>query len=156
MMFQVHRIYNALVPFKGKGMLVAGISKGIYRPADVSYRGDVESPKCLAGKDTEPYLDLVQPGSMGRDIMEMNTGVSCLPPVMFRLMGIEVIKDYMQLLVRIKSYGLVHKVQKLTAAAMAIVAGMSQPRSHLQGGKQGGGAMTFVFVAKPTECLSIG
>ena len=155
-MFQVHRIHNALVPFKRERMFVTGISKGIYSPADVSDRGGVESAKRLAGKDAEPYLDLVQPGSMGRDVMEMNARVSRQPPVMFRLMGIEVIKNYMQFLVRIKSYVLVHKVQELAAAAMAIVAGMSQSRSHFQSSEQGGGAMTFVLVAKPTERLSIG
>jgi hypothetical protein len=113
-------------------MFVTGSSKGVYRPANVFDRGGVESSKRLTGEDTEPYFNLIQPGSVGRNVMKMNTGVSCQPPVMFRLMGVEIIKNYMQFLVRIKSYGLVHKVQELTTATMAIVAGVSQSRSHFQ------------------------
>ena len=75
-MVQVHRVHNTLVPFKREWMFVTGFSEGIYSLADVSDRSCIEPAESLAGKDAEPHLDLVQPGSMGRDVMEMNTGVS--------------------------------------------------------------------------------
>src|SRR4030042_6823126 len=110
---------NTLGPFKWERVLVTCISKSIYGTTNIFDRGGIKPLQCRARKDTEPGLDLVQPGSMGRDVMKMNVRMLRQPPVMFGLMGVEVIKDNMQLFVRINSNGLVHKVQEFTAAGMA-------------------------------------
>src|SRR4030066_1463609 len=144
------------MPLKWYGMFVTSISEGVYSLADIPDGGGIEATERLSGKDAEPHLDLVQPGRMSRYVMEMNSGVSVQPPVMFGLMGIEVIKNNMQFLVRIKSYGLVHKVQELPAAAMAVMSGMRQSRSHFQSSEQCSGAMSFVLVAEPSKRLAIG
>ena len=110
MMFQVYRVHRASIPLEGDGVLVTRISKGVYSSADIRDRGSIETAKRLAGKDTEPDFDLVQPRSMGRNVMKIHARVSRQPSVMFGFMGIKVIKYYMQFFVRIKSYGLIHEV----------------------------------------------
>ena len=46
-------------------------------------------------QDREPDLDLIEPGSTGRGEVEMYVGMTLEPAVVFRLMGVEIVEDWM-------------------------------------------------------------
>ena len=144
-------MHNVLGPFEGDGALVASLGKGIYGTADIAHRGGVKTPQGSTRQDAEPDLDLVEPGSVGRDVMEVDIGMPSQPPVMLGLMSIKVIQDNVQLLVGVLSDQTVHEVQELTPAPAAIVAYRHRPSGNLQGSEEGGGPVAFVFVAEPAE-----
>jgi hypothetical protein len=45
----------------------------------------------------EPYLHLIEPGGVGRRKMEMDILVPSQPAVVFRLVGIEIVQNHMDL-----------------------------------------------------------
>ncbi len=124
MMFQTHRMDYALGPFKGHGILVPNICKGVNSFANVSYRGGTQFLKRLSCEDAEPDLNLVQPRSVGGSVVEADTWVSGKPPIVFGLMGVEVIQDNVQLLVRVERDNTVHEVQDLPTATVAVMIGV--------------------------------
>ena len=48
----------------------------------------------------EPYLDLIEPGGVGRRKMEMDVLVPSQPAVVFGLVGIEIVQNHMDLAAR--------------------------------------------------------
>ena len=68
----------------------------------------------LPGKDGEPDFDLVEPGGAGRRKVEADIGMS-LEPGLIPLVGIEVVEDRMDLLVRVESDDVVHEGKELDA-----------------------------------------
>ena len=58
-----------------------------------------EAPERSAGQDREPDFDLVQPGAMGRRVVEMHVPMARQPLIAPRLVGGQVVKDDVKLAV---------------------------------------------------------
>ena len=90
-------MHNSLGPLKGHRMLITGIGESVNGLAHlVGVRGAQAAQDGL-GQDAEPYLHLVEPGGMGRRVMQIDRGVAGQPPVMLGLMSAQVVEDHMQL-----------------------------------------------------------
>ena len=77
-------MHNSLGPLKGCRMLITGIGESVNGLAHlVGVRGAQAAQDGL-GQDAEPYLHLVEPGGMGRRVMQIDRGVAGQPPVMPR------------------------------------------------------------------------
>ena len=75
-------MHNSLGPLKGYRMLITGIGESVNGLAHlVGVRGAQAAQDGL-GQDAEPYLHLVEPGGMGRRVMQIDRGVAGQPPVM--------------------------------------------------------------------------
>ena len=149
-------MYQALGPLEGDGMLVSGCGEGINGAAYIAHRGRVETLEGCPSENAEPDLHLIEPGSMGGSVVKVDQGMAGQPPVVFGLVRVQVVHDHVQLAVGIMRHELVHEVQELTASASGVVASVHESRGHLQGSKEGRGAMPFVFMAKPSQGLPTG
>jgi len=78
------------------------------------------------------------------------------PPVVLRLVSIQVIEHDVNLAVRISRHNLIHKVQKLAAAAARVVTGHYLTSGDIQGREKRGGSMPLVAMTEPVECLTVG
>lgn len=76
----------------------------------------------LAGKNGEPDFDLVEPRSAGGREVEVDVGMS-LKPGLVALVGIEIVKDGMDLFARIEGDDIVHEGQELDAPTAFLVGG---------------------------------
>ncbi len=76
----------------------------------------------------------------------MHVLVAREPAIVFRFVGIEVIKDDMDFLIRIGVLDIVHKGQKLLAPPPFRMLPVDFPRRHIQGREQGRRAVPFVSV----------
>ena len=84
-------MHNSLGPLKGYRMLItASVNRSMaWRTWWV--RGAQAAQDGL-GQDAEPYLHLVEPGGMGRRVMQIDRGVAGQPPVMLGLMSAQVVR----------------------------------------------------------------
>ena len=57
-------------------MLIACCIEAVDGPAYLPGVGGTEIAQHSRGQDTEPHLDLVQPGSMGGRVVKMDVGVA--------------------------------------------------------------------------------
>ena len=142
-------MHNSLGPLKGYRMLITGIGESVNGLAHlVGVRGAQAAQDGL-GQDAEPYLHLVEPGGMGRRVMQIDRGVAGQPPVMLGLMSAQVVEDHMQLRFGMLGYYPIHEVQELAAATTTVVAHRYRPGMDFQGGKQGGGPVALVLMVMP-------
>ncbi len=149
-------MYHSLGPLKGYRMLITRIGESVNGLAYlVGVRGAQAAQDGL-GQDAEPHLHLVQPGGMGRRVMEIDQGVAAQPPVMLGLMSAQVVEDHMQLRFGMLGYYPVHEVQELPAPAPAVVAHRYHPGMDFQGGKEGGGPVALVLMVMPAHRLPVG
>ena len=142
---------DLLGPFKRMGCLRVGADKVVNGFAQAPERGHAQSSQGLTPQDTEPDLDLVQPGGMSRRVMEMHQWMLGQPAVMLGLMGVEVVKDDVKLFVRVLGHHPIHEVQELATPAAKVVSHFHHTRSHFKGRKQGGGAVALVFMAESPQ-----
>jgi len=142
-------------PLEGMGILGIGCGESIDSLAHFPGRDGAQSSKCLSPQDTEPALHLVQPGSVGGGIVEMDVGMSGQPPAMLGFMGVQVVQNDMQLCVGIEGDDAVHEVQELTATTTRVMAGSHQARGYFQSSKQGCSSMPFILMAESPHGLSI-
>lgn len=155
-MFKSTGVNNLFGPFKRLSLLVTSLSEGVYGVADIANGVRIESSKRPLPQDAKPDLHLVEPGGMGRRVMEMDLGMLGRPSVVLGLVGIEIVKNNMEFRVRILGYDLIHKVQEIPAAATSVVGDMDLASCHFERSEQCRGAMALVLVAKSPECLPVG
>ena len=149
-------MHNSLGPLKGYRMLITGIGESVNGLAHlVGVRGAQAAQDGL-GQDAEPYLHLVEPGGMGRRVMQIDRGVAGQPPVMLGLMSAQVVEDHMQLRFGMLGSYPIHEVQELAAATTTVVAHRYRPGMDFQGGKQGGGPVALVLMVMPAHRLPVG
>jgi hypothetical protein len=65
------------------------------------------------------------------------------PAIVFRLVGVEVVQDDVNLTTQMLSDDAVHEVQELDAPAAPVVARFDQTGGHLERGEQGCGAVAL-------------
>ena len=79
--------------------------------------------------------------------MEMNVRVAPEPAIVPGLVGVEIVEDDVDGRVRVSGNDIVHEVEELDAPPARLVRGGDLAGRHLEGGKQGGGAIALVIVA---------
>ena len=145
----------SLGPGKGGGVGVVGLDEGIDVLPELGdgYEGcAAERPPSENG---EPDFDLVEPGGAGRREVEVDIGMRC-QPCLIPLVGIEVVKDGMDLLVRIEGHDVVHEGKELDAPAALLVGGGHLARGQIERGKQCRGAVPLVVVTVAAERAPVG
>ena len=85
---------------------------------------------------------------MGGSVMEMDIRVTGQPTIVLGLVDVQVVQNDMQLLGGTICHDAVHEAQELPPASSVVMSGVHQSRRHLQGGKQGGCAVTFIFMTE--------
>ena len=150
------REYDLLGPLEGVSGLVIGVDKGVDLIANLAWRGETRAGQSLGGENGEPDLDLIEPGGMGRRKMEMDVLVPRQPAVVFRLVGIEIVQNHMDLTPALFGHQTVHEIQELDTPAALIMAGLDQASGDIERGEQGRGPVTFVGVAEPGHGFAIG
>jgi len=137
------------------GVVIVRRDESVDLVADLAWRGAAGAGHGFGGKNGKPNFDLVQPGGMRRGEMKPDVFLAGEPAIVFRLMGVEVVKDHVNLAVRRLGDDAVHKVRELDAPA-AVVAGFDQAGGHLERGEQGCGAVALVFMVEPRHRLAVG
>src|SRR6266498_5386961 len=148
--------YNLLFPLERVGVLIVCSNEVVNVMPQLLGAGETGGGERLAAENAEPDLHLIEPGGMRGRVMEVDVGMPLQPAVAFGLMGIEVVEDDMDLPVGIGGHDAVHKIEKFHSAAALIVARFDQPSGYLQGGEQGGRAVSLVVVLKASERLPVG
>ena len=93
---------------------------------------------------------------MGGRVVEMDVWVFRQPAVDLGLVGVQVVQDDVNFLIRVVHYEFVHKPQKLPSSAPLEVTGFDQPGRHVQGGEQGGRTVAFILVVEARQSFAIG
>src|SRR5215469_18715821 len=114
------REYDSFGPLEGVSGLVIGVDKGVDLIANLAWRGETRAGQSLGGENGEPDLDLIEPGGMGRRKMEMDVLVPRQPAVVFRLVGIEIVQNHMDLAAAMFGNHAVHEIQELDATTALI------------------------------------
>ncbi len=84
---------HALGPLKGYWMLITHICESVDGLAHLAGSRGAQAAQHRPGQYAEPHLHLIQPGSMGGCVVEVDQGVAGQPPVMFGLMSAQVVED---------------------------------------------------------------
>jgi hypothetical protein len=150
------REYDLLGPLEGVSGLVIRLDKGVDLIANLAWRGETRTGQGFGGENGEPYLHLIEPGGMGRRKMEMDILVPSQPAVVFGLVGIEIVQNYMDLAAGLFGNHAVHEIEELDAPAALIMAGLDQASGNIERGEQGRGSVTFVGMTEPGHRSAIG
>ena len=78
------------------------------------------------------------------------------PAVDLGFVGVQVIQDDVNFLIRVVHNEFVHKAQKLPSSASLEVTGFDQTGRHVQGGEQGGRTVAFILVVETRQSSAIG
>jgi len=148
--------HNGFGPFERFRFGIVGLDVSVNGAAHLGRRGEAGPLERVTAELAEPDFDLVEPGSMGRGVVEVNILVSLQPTVVLGLMGIEVVQDDVNLLVTVLGDHLIHECEKFHPPAALGVAGLHLAGRNVQGGKQGGGAMAFVLMRTSRDRAAIG
>ena len=112
-------------PFEGSGVAIVVFDEFIDGMAQLSNTGKVGSSEGLTAQDTEPDLNLIEPGGVGWSKMKMHIGVSFQPAVLFWLVAGKIIQNHMNFLIEMSSQDSVHELEEFPAAPAPIVAGLN-------------------------------
>ena len=93
---------------------------------------------------------------MGGRVVGMDVWVFRQPAVDLGLVGVQVVQDDVNFLIRVVHYEFVHKAQKLPSSASLEVTGFDQTGRHVQGGEQGGRTVAFILVVEARQGFAIG
>src|SRR5271166_7060258 len=137
------------------GGLVIGGEKVVDTAAELWHAVEAGRRQRLSAEDTEPDLDLMEPRGVGGSVVEVDVFVALQPAVVFGFVGIEIVENDMDLLLRIGAAEAIHEIQELHAAATLVMAGLDQSGGHFQGGKQGGSAVPRIVMRKPGQSLAV-
>ena len=125
----------ALGPDEGDGLGVVGGDEVIDVSPELGDGGEGGAAERLAGKDREPDLDLIKPGSPRRGEVEVHVGM-CGEPGLVLLVGVEVVEDGMDFLTRMKGDDLIHEGEELDAATALLVGRLDFASGKVEGGEQ--------------------
>ena len=120
-----------LGPLKGNRMLISAVGKAVNGLTDLLGVGDAEAFQDGSGQNAEPHFDLVQPGGMGRCVVEMHRWMAGQPPIVLRFVSVKVVQYDMEFHVRILGNDAVHEVQELPSTSTPVVRHPDDPTVHL-------------------------
>lgn len=107
------------------------------------------------GDDPEPALHLVQPGGIGRGVVDVVPGMAGQPgPDLLVLVGAVVVDDQVNIETgRHVRVDLLQEREKLLVPVTGLAAAQDGPVGHVQGGKEGGGPVPDIIVGDPFHSL---
>src|SRR5271155_816531 len=145
--FEAFLMDLGLGPGKRGGICVVGLDEGIDVRPELFDRGEGSAVQRLSFQDREPDFHLIEPGGPRRREVEMNVRVTPEPAIVPGLVGVEIVEDDVDGRVRVSGHDIVHEIEELDAPPARFVRGGDLAGRHLEGGKQGGGAVALIIVA---------
>jgi hypothetical protein len=125
-----------LCPDEGLGCLVVSFDEGVDVSDEFFDASEGRSVERLFGQDLEPDLDLIEPGGVGRRVVEMHVLVALQPHVVLWLVRGEIVEDDMDFALRMGGDDLVHEVEELDAPASLVVTADDFAAGKIEGGEQ--------------------
>ena len=140
-------LVGSLGPGEGMATVVPAVDEeadGVHQLLDTDEGTAADG---LPRDDAEEDLDEVQPGARGRCEVQRDAAMAGQPGLdVGVLMGCVVVDHHVQLLARVSAGHLLQEGEELLVA-VKLIAGLGHVSGgHLQGGEQGGGAVTHVVV----------
>ena len=80
-----------LGPLKWSRCLIVSFYKCVNRLAQFAHAPEAGPAQGRTAEDAEPHFDLIEPGGVGRSIMESHLRMLRQPPVMFGLMRVQIV-----------------------------------------------------------------
>lgn len=144
-------------PFEGRGGLVVGIDEAIDGLTHLLRRGETGAAQSPALEDAEPALDLMEPGTVGGRVVEVDQGMALEPAVALGLMRVEVVEHNRDLPVRVLRDDLVEEVEEVEKLAPPppVVARLHLSGDAVERGEQRGGAVPFIALAEAVHGSSL-
>ena len=128
----------SLRPLEWNGVLVVGFDDAIDRLPLLLGRGEALPTQGPPAQDAEPAFNLIEPTRVRWCKVQMDVPVTGQPPIVLRLVRVEIVEDYMQLPARIGRDYLVHEGQEIAPPSPVRVPSHDFTREHLQGCEQRG------------------
>ena len=150
------REHLAFAPLEGCGGLAVDLDEGVDSTTYLVGAGEAGPLEGGAGQDREPAFDLVEPAGIGGSEVKENVGMTRQPAVVLGFVGVEIVEDDVDLLLRVVGNQIIHEVQELTPPAAFVVPSFDLPRGHFERRKERRGTMSFVGVGKPHHRLAVG
>ena len=125
-----------LGPGERAGVVVVAGDEGVDVGLELIDALEGRTAQRFAAEDREPDLDLVQPGRMGRRVMEMHVGMACPPEITLGFVRREVVEDDVDLAVWIVGHHCVHEVEEFDAPTPLVVTAGHLAGGDIQGGEQ--------------------
>jgi hypothetical protein len=141
-----------LVHSKGAAVLL-GHEKFVDCFADLPGRSETHAAESLLLKDTEPDFDLIHPGGVGWREVKFHQGVLLQPAVIFRLVGVRVVQNNVDLLAWVVGDRAIHIIEEFPAPAARIVPCLDLSSGNVQRGekRRGSKAIRRVAVSRTTD-----
>ena len=143
-------------PMKRFGKAVVGCDEAIDTLAHLLNRVEAGGSEGCTAKDAEPDFDLVEPAGMGRREVKVDIGVAGEPGIVSGFVGVEVVEDNMEFLVRVSGDDLVHEGEEFFSPAPLSVHAGDLAGPNLKSSKQGGSSVPLVLMALTADGLAIG
>src|SRR6478609_2908139 len=127
-------------------MLIPVLRVALNLGLQISHRVKRATTNRLTGNLTEPDLDLIEPRSVGGRVVNMKASSTRKPSFNFgMLVSSVVVHDQMHIeLFGHASLDVAQEGQEFLMAMARFALSQHLSMGHVQGGKQGGGAVTFV------------
>ena len=107
----------SLGPFERGGVFVVRLDEAVDGLAYFVRGGETGPAQRSTAENTEPDLDLVEPGGVGGRVVQVHLAVAFEPAITFRFVGVEVVQYDVQLKTLVEIDQLIHEVKKLTPDA---------------------------------------
>jgi len=143
-------------PAEGFGKPVVGSYEVIDALAYLLNRGKAGGSESRTAEDAEPDFDLVEPTGMGGREVEVDIGVASEPGIVFGFVGVEVVEDNMELLIRVGGNDMVHKGQEFFSPAPLGMHASDLASPDFKSSKQGSRSMPLVLMTLTADSLAIG
>ncbi len=153
--FDASLVDFGLSPDEGLRVFVVCGDEGVDVLPELGHGGEGCAGEGLGLQDGEPDLDLVEPGGAGGREVKAHLGMA-LEPILVLLVGVEVVQDDMEFLIRMSGDDLVHEVEELHAPSALGMGGRHPSGGDVEGGEQGGRAVALVVMAVAGQGPTIG
>lgn len=150
-------MHRFLFPLEGSSILVVNLDEVVNGASNLEWMRETGATKARPRKDAEPDFDLVQPGGVGRRVVQMDILMPSNPAIVLRLVGVEVVQDDVNLdIFGVVNDEIVHEVEKFPAPPPLVVPGLDLTGNHIESSEERRGPMPFVLVTLPGERSSVG
>ena len=109
-------MHDLLRPLEWRRVWIVDLHEGVYRLPHLPGGGKARAGAGPSRQDTEPDLDLVQPRTVGRDVVEVDVRVPTEPTVVFGLVRIQIVEDDVPLPSVVEIDERIHEVQEVPPA----------------------------------------
>jgi hypothetical protein len=134
--FEAFLMNLAFCPDEGCGGLVVAGDEGVDMGDELGDACKGCARERLACEDREPDFDLVEPGSMGRRVVEPDVLMTLQPHVSFGLVRREIVEHHVDFAIPMSGDDLVHEVEELDPSASLVVPADDFAAGQIKGRKE--------------------